>query len=103
MERFWELRDDRRFHFATRVKNHFGVSDFDDFFEEYFSDTELAELLHNNDYSEVNFYEQRRDYFEKYNNLFPIEASLCRITHLHNVLDLDLRQELLAKHSEEEL
>ena len=102
-ERFWELRDDRRFHFATRIKNHFGVSDFDDFFEKYFSNTELAELLRNNDYSEVNFYEQRRGYFEKYNNLFPIEASLCRITHLRNVLDLDLRQELLAKHSEEEL
>lgn len=51
-ERFWELRDDKRFHFATRVKNHFGVNDFDDFFEEYFSDAELAELLSNNDYSE---------------------------------------------------
>jgi len=102
-ERFWELRDDKRFHFATRVKNHFGVKDFDDFFEEYFSDTELTELLSNNDYSEVNYYEQRKDYFEKYDKLFSIEASLCRITHLRNVLNLDLRHELLNQYSEEEL
>lgn len=92
---FEELSDDKKFHFATRIKNYFHSHDFDDYFKKYVPDKDLAKVLANNDFSSVNNFAKRRPFFEKYDRLFAIEAALFRVNHLLNEYDIDLRREFL--------
>lgn len=83
---FEKLSEDKKFHYATRnqdfsyLKNH--------------QPTEtIAEILKNNDYSKVNCFEARKQYFEKYDHLFAIEAALVRVNHILNLYGEDLRED----------
>ena len=77
------------------IKNYFHSRDFDDFFAGYIPSQNLSEVLANNDYSEVNNIAERRPFFEKYNNLFAVEAALFRVNHLLNEYNVDIRKKFI--------
>ncbi len=103
VERFSELSEVKRFHFATRLKNFQKISDFDDYLQNNIPAVNLEEILENNDYTQVNFYEDRKDYFEKYDRLFSLEAALFRVNHLKNEYGIDIREELTQLYSETDI
>lgn len=103
IERFSELSEVKRFHFATRLKNYQKVSDFDDYLQNNVPASELSDILANNDYTQVNYYEDRKDYFAKYNRLFSLEAALFRVNHLKNEYGIDIRAELTRLYSEADI
>lgn len=88
---FDNLAPDKQFHFATRMKNYLGESSFDGFLREHQPNNDLADLLQNNDYSKVNRIELRKPYFEKYEDLYGVEATLFRIHHLLKEYNTDTR------------
>ena len=102
-ERFSELSEVKRFHFATRIKNFYGVSDFNDYLQNNVPKNELSDILDNNDFSEVNFYESRKEFFEKYDRLYSLEAALFRVNHLKNEYDIDIREELTKLYPKEKI
>jgi hypothetical protein len=102
-ERFSELSEVKRFHFATRIKNFYGVSDFNDYLQNNVPKNELPDILDNNDFSEVNFYESRKEFFEKYDRLYSLEAALFRVNHLKNEYDIDIREELTKLYPKEKI
>lgn len=103
LQHFDELSDEKKFHFATRMKNFFKISDFDSYLQNNIPNQNLAEIFANNDFSRVNFYEQRKPFFEKYDHLYAIEAALFRVNHLKNEYDIDIRQDFLNFYSREKL
>lgn len=103
VERFSELSEVKRFHFATRLKNYQKVSDFDDYLQNNVPASELSDILANNDYTQINYYEDRKDYFAKYDRLFSLEAALFRVNHLKNEYDIDIRAELTRLYSEADI
>lgn len=103
IERFSELSEVKRFHFATRLKNFQKASEFDDYLQNNIPPADLAEILENNDFTQVNFYERRKDYFEKYDRLYSLEAALFRVNHLKNEYDIDIREELTKLYSEADI
>lgn len=94
-EHFNELAPDKKFHFATRVKNYFHCDDFQDYFAHNMPSTDLKVLLENNDFSHVNNLEARRPYFLKYDQIYGIDLALFRVNHLLNEYNVDLRADLL--------
>lgn len=92
---FNELTPTKQFHFATRIKNWFKTDEFDGFLASHEPSHDLAALLANDNYSNVNFLEQRRPFFEKYHGLYALEATLFRILHLLLEYDVDLRDDFL--------
>lgn len=103
IERFSELSEAKRFHFATRLKNFQGTSDFDNYLQDHIPANNLAEILSNNDYSKVNFYENRKEFFEKYDRLYALEAALFRVNHLKNEYGIDIREELTKLYPKEDI
>lgn len=103
VERFSELSEVKRFHFATRLKNYQGAPDFDDYLQNNIPTSDLAKIFENNDYTEVNFYENRKEFFEKYDRLYPLEAALFRVNHLKNEYDIDIREELTKLYPKEQI
>ncbi len=102
-QHFDELTPSNQFHFATRIKNFFGSHDFDDYLETHVPNTDLAKILNDNDFSNINFLELRRPYFEKFPDLFGIEATLFRVNHLLNEYGIDTRADFLKLCSKEKL
>lgn len=100
---FEELQPDKKFHFATRIKNYFHCDDFQEYFRNNMPSTDLHALLENNDFSHVNNVEVRRPFFLKYNQLYGIDAALFRINHLLNEYHVDLRADFLQLISLERL
>ena len=94
-QNFDKLTNDKKFHFATRIKNYFGSHDFDHFFAVYMPSTDLKAIYDNNDYTKVNRVELRQLFFEKYDHLFAIEAMLFRVMHLLHEYNLDLREDFI--------
>lgn len=92
---FDELTSDKQFHFATRIKNYFKTHDFDDYLARHIPDQDLTKVFANNDFSRVNRLELRRPYFEKYDHLYAIEATLFRVNHLLNEYGIDKRPDFL--------
>ena len=92
---FDELAPAKQFHFATRIKNWFQTNEFDSFIAANEPDHNLTPILSNDDYSRVNFYEVRKPFFEKYQGLYALEATLCRVLHLLSEYNVDLRNDFL--------
>lgn len=103
IERFSELSEAKRFHFATRLKNFQGTPDFDDYLQNNIPTSDLVKIFQNNDYTEVNFYENRKEFFEKYDRLYPLEAALFRVNHLKNEYNIDIREELTKLYPKEDI
>lgn len=99
---FDELSSDKKYHFATRMKNWFKTSDYDEFLTQNEPSHDLLSILNNNDYSHVNFYEERKPYFEKYDGLYGLEATLFRVFHLLYEYDVDLREDFLNLYGDKE-
>jgi len=95
LEHFDELPLEKQKHFATRIKYWFKDSRFDDFLAANEPSHDLAAVLANNDYSGVNNLEARRPFFEKYPELYGLEACLFRINRLLIEYDVDLREDFL--------
>ncbi len=102
-EHFDELEPKKQFHFATRMKNYFGVHDFDEFLKNNQPDTNLVHVFENNDYSKVHNFTERKPFFEKYSGLYGIEAALFRVHHLLKEYNLDKRNDFLRLYSKEKL
>lgn len=94
-DHFNELTPDKKFHFATRMKNYFHCHDFADYFKNNMPSTDLKPLLENNDFSHVNNLSARRPYFLKYDQIYGIDLALFRTNHLLNEYQIDLRPQLL--------
>ena len=94
---FQELTPDKKFHFATRIKNYFHSHDFADYFAHNVPSQNLIPILEDNDFSHVNHAAARRPYFEKYDHLYSIEAALFRVNHLLNEYDIDLRAQFTKR------
>lgn len=94
-QHFQDLTPDKQFHFATRIKNYFHSDDFAEYFQHNMPSTNLRQLLQDNDFSRVRHLEARRPFFEKYDHVFAIEATLFRIHHLLNEYGIDLRPEFI--------
>lgn len=94
-QHFDELDSYDQFHFASRIKNYFKTHDFDDYFKQNVLDQDLAPIFANNDYSKVNNAAERKPYFDKYPNLYAIEAALFRVNHLLNEWGIDIRDQFL--------
>lgn len=94
-QHFSELNPDKKFHFATRIKNYFKVSDFDEYLRNNQPSANLAEIFADNDFSKVNNYSLRKPFFEKYDGIYGIEAALFRVHHLLMEYGLDTRAEFL--------
>ena len=92
---FGELTPAKQFHFATRIKNWFQTNEFDEFLAAHEPNHNLGTILENDDYSRVNFYEVRNPYFEKYQGLYALEATLFRMLHLLLEYNVDLREDFL--------
>ena len=103
LKHFDELPEEKRFHLATRLKNWFGGTEFDEFLAEHEPSHDLAPLLTNDDYSRVNFIDERRPFFEKYKGIYALEATLCRVLHLWMEYGVDLREDLLDAYGRERL
>ena len=92
-DHFPELSKEKQFHFATRMKVWKKTKSFDQYLKNNIPETNIKKLLSDNNYENVNFLELRRPYFEEYQNLYALEATLVRINHLLNIYALDLREE----------
>ena len=102
-EHFNELEPDRKFHFATRIKNWFKTDEFNEYFSQNILSQDLHPIFKDNDFSKVNRADLRREYFEKYDHLFAIEAALFRVNHLKNEYNIDVRDKFLEKYPKEKL
>lgn len=102
-EHFDELTPEKQFHFATRMKNFLRVCDFDKWLSENQPDTELKPIISNNDYSGVAQFAIRKPFFEKYPDLYGVEAALFRVHHLMKEYDVDIRGEFLKLYPKERL
>lgn len=100
---FDELTLEKQFHFATRMKNFLRVCDFDKWLSDNQPDTELKPIISNNDYSGVAQFAIRKPFFEKYPDLYGVEATLFRVHHLLKEYDIDVRDEFLSFYSKEKL
>lgn len=85
-EHFDELSENKKFHYATRVKNF-------TYLNSHKPTTKISEILKDNDFSKVNFFEKRKKFFQKYKNLFAIESALVRINHMKNLYNEDLSED----------
>ncbi len=92
---FNELTPEKQFHFATRIKNYFKTHDFDDYLAQNVPSQDLTKILADNDYTLVNRLAERRPYFERYDHIYAIEATLFRINHLLNEYNIDKRPDFL--------
>ena len=92
---FNELSAKKQFHFATRIKNWFKTDQFDHFLANHELNRNLASVLANDDFSRVNYYAERKEYFEKYAGLYATEATLFNVLHLLQEYNIDLRDEFL--------
>ena len=99
---FNELTPETQLHFATRLKNWYKTAEFDDFLEENEPSSDLDEIFHNNN-STSNNLELRKPYLEKYKGILGIEATLCRVNHMLNEYQKDVRRDLQALISKEDL
>lgn len=90
---FYELSPKKQFHFATRMKNYFKTHYFDDYLKQNVPSTELRPILMNNDFSKVVKFNLRKPLFEKYPELYGVEATLFRIHHLLVEYNIDTRDE----------
>ena len=95
LEHFDEMSLEKQKHFATRIKYWFKDAQFDDFLAVHEPSHDLAEVLANNDYSKVNNLDLRRPFFEKYPELYGLEATLFRINRLLIEYNVDLRDKFL--------
>lgn len=95
-EHFSELSYSKKFHFATRMKNWFKTDEYNEFLATNEPDHNLLSILQNNNYSGVVFYEARKPFFEKYNGLYGLEATLFRVFHLLHEYSVDLREDFLS-------
>lgn len=102
-QHFDELSEEKKFHFATRIKNFFHSHDFDDYLANNIPSQDLAPIFDNNDFSNVNNYAERKPFFEKYPNLYGIEAALFRTNHLLNEYKIDVRDQFQNFCSKERL
>ena len=91
LEHFDELPLDKQKHLVTRLKYGLHEKRFDDFLAAHEPSHELAAVLANNDYAGVNNYVTRREFFEKYPDLYGVEATLFRINRLLIEYQVDLR------------
>lgn len=103
LEHFNELPLEKQKHFATRMKYWFKDAQFDDFLAANEPSHDLVAVLANNDYSGVNNLEARRPFFEKYPELYGLEACLFRINRLLIEYGVDLREEFLKEFPREKL
>ena len=92
---FAELSPSKQFHFATRMKNYFKTTEFDGFLRENKPSAELTEILSNNDPSRVLNFEKRKPWFEKYPEVYGVEAALFRVHHLLVEYNQDVRADFL--------
>ena len=102
-QHFNELSPDKKFHFATRMKNYFRIHDFDEYLKSNRPDLELAPILNNNDFSRVSNYELRKPFFEKYAGLYGVEAALFRLHHLMAEYNIDIRDDFVKLYPKEKL
>ena len=103
LEHFDEMTLEKQKHFATRMKYWFGDTSFNDFLAANEPSHDLAAVLANNDFSGVNNLEIRRPFFEKYPELYGLEACLFRINRLLIEYNVDLREDFLRLFSREKL
>lgn len=94
---FDELSEKKKYHFAVRLKCCFS----DDFFKNYLEENKpkinIAKILKNNDYRDVNYYESRKPFFEKYDGIYALEVALVQTLMLLCEYGDDLREELLKE------
>lgn len=102
-EHFYELTLEKRFHFATRMKNYFKTDYFNNYLELNMPSADLKSILANNDYSRVKGYDLRKPLFEKYHDLYGVEATLFRIHHLLLEYNVDTRDRFKELYSIEKL
>lgn len=100
---FEKLSPESQFHFATRIKNWYKTSEFDEYLKTNKPSSDLAELFNDNNYHKANNYELRQPYFKKYKGLYGLEATLFRVNNLLNEYHLDLRKDLLKLIHKDEL
>ena len=100
---FSELNSDKQFHFATRIKNYFKTHDFDEYFKNNRPNSDVAKIISNNDYSRVSNLQLRKPFFEKYPDLYGVEAALFRVHHLLAEYGLDLRDKFLELYPKKQL
>lgn len=98
-EHFSELAPEKKFHFATRMKNYLKTDYFDEYLKENRPSTELKSVLANNDFSRVAKYDLRKPFFEKYSGIYGVEATLFRIHHLLFEYSVDTRNEFKRLYS----
>ena len=103
MAHFEELPEAKRYHFATRMVRWFHSEEFKAYLMEHEPSHDLAAVLENNDYSQVRFYKERKPYFEKYEGLFGLEATLFRVFNLLLDYGVDLREDFLKVYGRERL
>lgn len=93
---FDELSKKKKFHLAVRMRNWFSDDSFDGFLNAEKPELSIAKILENDNYENVNYIEERRPYFEKYEGLYGLEAALVQtLMYLYEYND-DRREELLS-------
>ena len=102
-EHFNDLSPDKQFHFATRMKNFFKTQDFDEYLKQNKPSTDIMGVLFNNDYSMATNLNVRKSFFEKYPEIYGMEAALFRVHHLLKEYDEDIRGELTDAYPLEKL
>ena len=90
---FNDLTPNKQFHFATRMKNWLKTTSFDDYLQQHMPGRSLKELFFNDDFSHVNNLEVRRVFFERYQGLYALEATLFRVYHLLVEYGMDVRED----------
>ncbi len=94
LNHFEDLSMDKKFHFATRMMVSGQPEDFwKTYLENNHPETNIAKMLSRNDYSKVNYLALRQPFFEKYDNIYALEATLVRICHMINLYNIDYRAE----------
>lgn len=102
-QHFEELGPEKKFHFATRMKNYFKTHDFDRYLADNRPSDNLAEVLNNNDFSKVSNYILRKPFFEKYDGVYGVEATLFRVHHLLAEYNFDTRTNFLELYPQDSL
>lgn len=100
---FNELSPEKQFHFATRMKNFFKSHDFDEYLMNNKLSQDLEPLFQRNNYTDVLNYEMRKPFFEKYPELYGVEAALFRVHHLMKEYGIDIRDGFMKLYPEKKL
>ena len=100
---FAELSPEKQFHFATRLKNYSGSTDFDEYLSNHRPDTDLAALLNRAASTTVANYPERQPFFQAYPDLYGVEAALFRVLHLLQEYQIDLRPQFEQLYSSAKL